>query len=58
MELFNESLKIYLFHNWMNLCFWTILLNEWFIYFSPSKKKMHAQEIEHLILQQLSDFWP
>ncbi len=48
MEWFNDSLKIYLFHYWMNPCFWTNLLNEWLkdIFnspFSPPKKKKDAQ---------------
>ncbi len=30
MEWFNDSLKIYLFHYWMNRCYWMNLLNECF----------------------------
>ncbi len=70
MEWFNDSLKIYLFHYWMDQCFWMNLMNEWFkdkyIFnkpFSPPKKKMmRTQELiggtEFLILQQVSDSWP
>ncbi len=29
-EWFNDSLKIYLIHYWINQCFWMNLLNEWF----------------------------
>ncbi len=64
MEWFNDSLKIYLFAEWISVFEWIkeSRTNTYNSPFLPPKKKMRTQELigglEIQILQQVSNSWP